>query len=94
MSNERPDDPNELLTRQETAKVLSVSVSTIQNLCNSKRLGSYRIGRSVRIPRRAIQDFLEGRRPAMLPAPFEREDLSTDPPTESLLAGLEDAHHE
>lgn len=88
MSDERPNDPNELMTRQEVAKMLGISVTSVQNHYTAGRLDARRVGRLVRIRRQAVWDFLEGKAPAKRSRPDWEEDPSTDPPTPSILEGL------
>lgn len=78
-----------LMTRQEVADYLGVSLTTVQNLYLSGRLAHIRVGKSVRITAPAVVDYLEGRAPA--PRRVEAaDDLSTWPPTPSLLPGGDD----
>ena len=53
-AEEQPKDENELLTKQEAAKLLKVSVSTIENYGRSGMLEKHYIGRSVRFKRRDV----------------------------------------
>ena len=53
-AKEQPKDGDELLTKQEAAKLLKVSVSTIENYGRSGMLEKHYIGRSVRFKRRDV----------------------------------------
>ena len=53
-AKEQPKDENELLTKQEAAKLLKVSVSTIENYGRSGMLEKHYIGRSVRFKRKDV----------------------------------------
>ena len=78
------ESPNDLLTRQEVADMLKISVSSVQNLYTAGHIASHRVGRHVRITRRAVWDYLEGvKREA--PTWSTAEDMSTWPPTPSML---------
>ena len=46
------------LTVDETAKVLRIGRNNAYNLVRSKKLRSIRIGRKIRIPREALQEYL------------------------------------
>jgi excisionase family DNA binding protein len=46
-----------LLSKRESARLLSVSVRTVDNLIAQKRLLVRRVGRRVLIPRRALEEF-------------------------------------
>lgn len=50
----------ESLTPVEAATVLSVSVATVRELLNSKRLKGYRIRKAWRIRREDIDEFMKG----------------------------------
>lgn len=47
-----------LLTRQQAADTLRVSVPTVARLLASGALVAYRVGRQWRIPRSAIEEYL------------------------------------
>lgn len=84
-----PDErPNDLLTREEVADMLQVSIGTVQNLYLGGHMESFRVGRHVRIRRQAVWDYLEGRKyePPRWDAAL---DWTTDPPTPSILSELE-----
>lgn len=83
------DDLPRLMTRQEVAEYLGVSLTTVQNLYLSGRLAHIRVGKSVRISAAALVDYLEGRAPAPR-RPESSDDVSTWPPTPSLLSGGDD----
>jgi len=46
-----------LVTKKEAAKALSISVRTVEKLIALKKLPVRRIGRAVRISRRAMENF-------------------------------------
>ena len=48
-----------ILTKQEAAEHLRVSVRSIENYLASGRLGYFKIGKSVRISRTALDAFLQ-----------------------------------
>lgn len=48
-----------LLTVAEVAKHLRVSKMTIYRLVESGDLGSIKVGRSIRIPQKALDDYLK-----------------------------------
>lgn len=48
------------LTVQQVAKLLGVSRNTAYRLVRSKKLRSIRVGRQIRIPRSALEDYLNG----------------------------------
>lgn len=83
------ESPNDLLTRQEVADMLKISVSSVQNLYTAGHLASHRVGRHVRITRQAVWDYLNGvKREA--PNWIRAQDMSTWPPTPSMLDGEDD----
>ncbi len=51
--------PEQMYTITETAKVLGVSEKSVWNFVYSRRLGSVLIGRMRRIPISAIQELVE-----------------------------------
>ena len=81
--------PRVLLTRREAAEFLRVSVSTVQRLYEKGEIRAVHVGRQVRIPRADLERIVRGEAPAHDPgpaAPEHAEDLSTWPPTPSLLS--------
>ena len=48
----------EVLTVQEVARTLRVTPMTVYRLCYSGEIDHYRIGKSVRIPRRELEKYL------------------------------------
>jgi excisionase family DNA binding protein len=54
-----PDLP-ELMTVTEVATALRVSRATIYRLVNNGDLAGVRVGKAVRITRRAVRDFMSG----------------------------------
>ncbi len=53
-------EATELLTIDETADLLRLSRSQIYALAQDGRLPAIRIGRSVRVPRRRLLEWLDG----------------------------------
>lgn len=51
------------LTVKEVAKLLGISRNTAYRLIRSKRLRSIRVGRQIRVPRSALEDYLNGIEP-------------------------------
>lgn len=52
------DDLDDLLTVPEIAPMLGVSRMTVYRLVESRQLGALRVGRSIRVPRAALNDYL------------------------------------
>lgn len=50
--------PREAYSRQEVAKILGVSVRTIDGLIDSQQLRAVKVGRHLRIDRKEIDRFL------------------------------------
>ncbi len=48
------------LTVQEVAQIMRVSKMTVYRLVHSGELASVRVGRSFRVPERAVNDYLRG----------------------------------
>ncbi len=48
------------LTVKEVAKLLGVSRNTLYRLVRSKKLRSIRVGRQIRVPRSALEEYLNG----------------------------------
>jgi excisionase family DNA binding protein len=48
------------LTVQEVAQLMRVSKMTVYRLVHSGELASVRVGRSFRVPERAVHDYLRG----------------------------------
>jgi excisionase family DNA binding protein len=53
-------DPQAVLKVQEVAAVLRCGINQAYDLVQSGEIRSVRIGRSVRVPRSALEDFLAG----------------------------------
>ena len=53
-----PKEPIELLTREETAELLKVNLTTIWNYTNQGRLIAYKIGNRVYYKRSEVMDAL------------------------------------
>jgi len=50
-------DDQMLLSKREAARMLSVSLRTVDNLIACRELPARRVGRRVLIPRRALEEF-------------------------------------
>jgi len=50
-------DDQILMSKREAARMLSLSVRTVDNLIVRKELSARRVGRRVLIPRRALEEF-------------------------------------
>lgn len=86
----RLEEAPDLLTRQEAAELLRVSLTTLTRLTKAGQLGYVKVGRQVRIPRPALDRYLSGSAPERGPVdPLVDPELSTWPPTESLLSTLD-----
>ena len=49
------------LTVKDVAKLLGISRNTTYRLVRSKKLPSIRVGRQIRIPRSALEEYINGR---------------------------------
>lgn len=86
----RLEEAPDLLTRQEAAELLRVSLTTLTRLTKAGQLGYVKVGRQVRIPRPALDRYLSGSAPERGPVdPLVDPSLETWPPTESLLSRLD-----
>lgn len=86
----RLEEAPDLLTRQESAELLRVSLTTLTRLTKAGQLGYVKVGRQVRIPRASLDRYLAGSAPERGPVnPLRDPELSTWPPTESLLSELD-----
>lgn len=52
-------DLDEFMTTEEAAKKLGFSVVSVRNMVYKKKLESKRFGRSLLIPKRAVNEYLE-----------------------------------
>ena len=71
-------------TREELTEILQVSLTTVGSLINEKKIFSIRVGKSIRVPEWALNDFLQGR-PAYQPGDPLHEPDYHELPTDSLL---------
>jgi len=55
------EDPERLLTKKETAELLSVSERTVDTLVHSGEITSLKIGRARRIPKKAVTAYIRGK---------------------------------
>lgn len=53
-----PKTPAQVFTYEEAADVLSISVTSVKRLVYAKRLRAKHIGRAVRIPQTAVEEYL------------------------------------
>lgn len=53
-----PENPKELLTRKETAKLFKVNISTIHNWCKKGYIAKYGIGNRVYFRRSEIEESI------------------------------------
>lgn len=74
-------------TRSELTDILQVSLTTVGSLINEKKLFSIRVGKSIRVPQWALEDYLAGR-PAHTPGDPLTEPDYHELPTDSLLNEL------
>ena len=60
MAAERPEPlrPSQFLTVAEVASMMRVSKMTVYRLVHSGELPAARVGRSFRVPQRAVEDYL------------------------------------
>jgi excisionase family DNA binding protein len=71
-------DTRSYLTIREVADTLAVALKTVYQLVWQGKIRAVRVGRSVRIPSEALQEYLDGnaiappRRPAPKPAPMPK----------------------
>ena len=70
-------------TREQLVDILQVSLSTVGTLINEKKIFSIRVGKSIRVPEWALNDYLEGR-PAYVPGDPLRESDYNEYPTDSI----------
>lgn len=73
-----------LLTREEAADRLKVSLTTMSKIITDGDIFVLRFKRAVRIPEEALDDYVNGIRPDHTD-PMAEPDAGTWPPTESLL---------
>lgn len=76
-------------TREQVAEILQVSLTTIGNLINEKKIFSIRVGKSIRVPEWALNDYMHGK-PAYTPGDPMNEPDYHELPTDSLLRDLEE----
>lgn len=54
-------EPPQLLTRLEAAKILSMSLRSLENFINARAISVVRLGKSVRVSREELRRFIESR---------------------------------
>lgn len=59
LSNYKPQQPKEYLTRQEVAQMFNVDLSTVHNWCKSKKLNPLGLGKRVYFLRSEIEESLK-----------------------------------
>lgn len=79
--------PLDLLTREECAEVLRVSLSTVGKLIRAGHIYSFRVGRAVRVPKAALEAYQRGEHYLSTGDQLQRPDLGTWPPTPALDLG-------
>ena len=77
-----------LLTREEAADRLKVSLTTMSKIITDGDIFVLRFKRAVRIPEEALDDYVNGVRPDH-GDPMTEPDAGTWPPTESMLQGVD-----
>lgn len=75
-------------TREELTEILQVSLTTVGNLINEKKIFSIKVGKSIRVPEWSLHDFLHGK-PAYQPGDPLTEPDYYDLPTDSLFRETE-----
>lgn len=90
MGQTHDEEKPELLTRQEAAKRLRISVTTLSRLYETGEIRAIRVGHAFRIPRVDIDRMVAGLPPIPRAGELAAEDVSTWPPTPSMLAADED----
>lgn len=79
-----------LLTRQEAADRLRVSLTTMSGLIKAGKIYVLRFERRVRIPEEALDAFVRGDGPDPDVDALAKPSMDTYPPTPSILAGVDD----
>lgn len=85
----KSDDAPVLYTREEVAKILKVSLSTVGREIRAGRIYSFRVGRGLRVPAAALQRYAEQKAYLSSDKVEDMPDFATYPPTPSLLEGAE-----
>ena len=70
-----PSVPSSLLTKRDVARLLSVSIRTVDNLRKERNLRSVKIGELVRFDMKDIQEFINrrrSRRPPLFVSHFQK----------------------
>jgi excisionase family DNA binding protein len=67
-----------LVSKKEAARVLSVSIRTVDNLIASKELAVRRLGRRCLIPRRALEEFARRDHATQANDPMASQDRSKE----------------
>lgn len=75
-------------TREQLTEILQVSLSTVGNLISEGKIFSIRVGKSIRVPEWALDDYLAGR-PAYKPGDPMQEPDYHELPTDSLFKDSE-----
>lgn len=74
-----------MLTREDAAEELNVSVSIVGQVLRSGALHSIRVGQQYRIPRESLDAFKRGDPPPYRANGMAADEMSTWPPTPSML---------
>lgn len=77
-------------TREQLTDILQVSLTTVGNLITAGDIFSIRVGKSIRVPQWALDDYLAGR-PAYKPGDPLSEPDYYEYPTDSLFKGGDSA---
>lgn len=75
-------------TREQLTEILQVSLSTVGTLITSKQIFSIRVGKSIRVPEWALDDYMAGR-PAYVPEDPLKEPDNYEYPTDSVFKDVE-----
>lgn len=80
-----------MMTRNEIAAELNVHLSTVGNLITSGTLYAVKIGSVWRVPRAALDAYISGEPSPFVKAadPLGQDDVTSWPPTPSMLARLD-----
>lgn len=83
-----PMETTKTYTRQEVADMLKVSLSTVGLMVSARRIYHIRVGRAIRIPEFAVEDYIAGRAPAWPADPLAQDSGEADP-TPSLFTEMQ-----
>lgn len=80
-------------TREELVEILQVSLTTVGNIINRGDIFSIKVGKSIRVPKWALEDYLAGR-PAYKPEHPLQEPDNYQYPTDSIFQDSRGDHDE